>query len=209
MNLKDACDHHLFDVTGKSPLMTSYLDRNIKHSHVVANRVLIGRTELLPQAPRRDPVTLAGMTGSGIEALTYAQFVSKQFRDTRRVLKDVSVKETEFNKEIADMWKATTAEMRDADEKLQLLLTNNEQVKKLSNLLMLEIMTEPSQRTTTASRAIRDALNAIETNRNEMPTASMEAHSLSNSSLLIGKSLDAVAEKNYPDKDDVLPPIFQ
>ena len=101
MNLKDSCDHHVFDVTGKSPLMCSYLGRSVTQSHPVTNRVLIGRTELLPQTSRADPVTIGNsVKDSSSDNLTYAQFVARQFKDTRKVLKDVTEKETQFNKEL-------------------------------------------------------------------------------------------------------------
>ncbi|XP_075239890.1 uncharacterized protein LOC142335316 isoform X2 [Convolutriloba macropyga] len=207
MNLKDSCDHHVFDVTGKSPLMCSYLGRSVTQSHPVTNRVLIGRTELLPQTSRADPVTIGNsVKDSSSDNLTYAQFVARQFKDTRKVLKDVTEKETQFNKEIADMWKTTTSEIREADERMQMLLTDNAQVKKLSNLLMLEIMTEPSQRTTMASKAIKEALDSIEMSKSTSSVGVLDSqHSISNNSLVLGKSLDVVAEKNVP----ALPPISQ
>ena len=57
---------------------------------------------------------------------------------------------------IADMWKCTNGELRESEEKVQLLLTHDDHVKKLSNLLMLEIMTESSQRTNLASKVPRE-----------------------------------------------------
>ena len=104
------------------------------------------------------------------------------------------------------MWKTTTSEIREADERMQMLLTDNAQVKKLSNLLMLEIMTEPSQRTTMASKAIKEALDSIEMSKSTSSVGVLDSqHSISNNSLVLGKSLDVVAEKNVP----ALPPISQ
>ena len=98
MHLKDDCDHHAFNVQGISPLMANYLSRNVTKSTMSSNQVLIGRTELKPQTARpirkeKEPIDLDD------ENVTYAQFVSQKFKDNRKVLKDLSEKETKFNKE--------------------------------------------------------------------------------------------------------------
>ncbi|XP_063723435.1 protein FAM227A-like isoform X3 [Symsagittifera roscoffensis] len=205
MHLKDDCDHHAFNVQGISPLMANYLSRNVTKSTMSSNQVLIGRTELKPQTARpirkeKEPIDLDD------ENVTYAQFVSQKFKDNRKVLKDLSEKETKFNKEIADMWKCTNGELRESEEKVQLLVTHDDQVKKLSNLLMLEIMTEPSQRTTLASKAIKEALDKIDLQKHAVSTTTLESQTASTNSLVLNKSLDTVAQRNSP-KQAKLPHI--
>ena len=103
-----------------------------------------------------------------------------------------------------ELWKSTNIELRDSEEKLKILLTHNEQVKKLSNLLMLEIMTEPSARTAVASNAIKEALDSIDKYKNGLNSSSKS--SLNNGSSM--DTLEIVANKNsMPPRVTILPPI--
>ena len=63
---------------------------------------------------------------------------------------------------------------------------------------MLEIMTEPSQRTTTASKAIKDAMDAIELPKTRsLSNLDMRTEDSASSTKLTA-SLDLVATKNQP-----------
>lgn len=199
LNAKGQFDHILFNVKGVSPLLANYLSRNVKTTKLPWNRILINRTE----TSRVKGGVQDGAEGD-VPTPTYAQFVARQFKETRSVLQDVAEKDDKFNREIMELWKSTNSELRESEEKLKILLTYNEQVKKLSNLLMLEIMTEPSARTAVASNAIKEALDSIDRNKNGLASSSK-------SSLLNGSNVDTleiVADKNaMPPRVTILPPI--
>ena len=105
-----------------------------------------------------------------------------------------------------ELWRSTNSELRESEEKLKILLTYNEQVKKLSNLLMLEIMTEPSARTAVASNAIKEALDSIDKNKNAL--ASNSKTSLLNGTSHNSDTVDIVANQNaLPLRVTIVPPI--